>query len=91
MNPHYPYYGKISIALQTYWRGEVSRNLEAPEGQVFVCLACGKQSQDKYGIRKISPGWDESCMLNSSLCHKDKLTYDKDGKVTKVDEGGLVE
>jgi transposase-like protein len=44
-------------------------NIVAPEGQVWVCAACGKQSKDKYGYQKISRGWDESCMLNSVLCY----------------------
>ena len=69
----------------------MSRNVTAPEGQVFVCLACGKLSQDKYGFEKITQGWDESCMLNSRLCYRDKLSYGDDGRVNKVDEGGLVE
>lgn len=39
----------------------------APDGQIWVCGACGKTSKDRYG----DPGknWDEACMLNSVLCH----------------------
>lgn len=42
----------------------------APDKQIWVCTACGKTSKDRYG----DPGssWDESCMLNSILCHADK-------------------
>ena len=42
---------------------------EAPEGQLWVCAACGKTSRDRYGEKKISDGWDESCMLNAVLCY----------------------
>jgi len=42
----------------------------APEGQVFVCGACGKTSNDRYGDP--SSGWDESCMLNAVLCYADR-------------------
>jgi hypothetical protein len=44
----------------------------APDGQVWVCAACGKTSKDRYGDDKSSWGWDESCMLNSVLCYADK-------------------
>ena len=43
----------------------------APEGQVYVCGACGKRSRDRYGSARIDYGWDESCMLNSVLCYDD--------------------
>ena len=57
---------------------------------VYVCLACGKTSKDKYG----DPGslWDESCMLNSVLCYTDKLIYSEDtGRIQKVEEGGVID
>jgi hypothetical protein len=44
-------------------------NQVAPEGQVYVCGACGKRSRDKYGDQKISYGWDVSCMLHAVLCY----------------------
>jgi len=66
-------------------------NHVAPEGQVYVCGACGKLSQDRYGFQKISRGWDESCMLNSFLCYKDKLVLNESGTmVIKVEEDGVV-
>ncbi len=49
----------------------------APEGAVWVCGACGKRSRTRYGFdadnkrTPLSYGWDESCMLNATLC-KDK-------------------
>lgn len=42
-------------------------NQLAPEGKVYQCMACGKKSRDMYGYKKISSGWDESCMLNCAL------------------------
>jgi len=55
----------------------------APEGQVFVCSACGKRSKDKYGDQKIDRGWDVSCMLSSVLCYEEK---DKNGMFIMVEE-----
>jgi hypothetical protein len=67
-------------------------NHVAPEGQVYVCGACGKMSQDKYGMQRISRGWDESCMLNSVLCYTDKLVMNESKSlVLKVEDGGVVE
>lgn len=53
-------------------------NDEAPEGQVFVCGACGKRSKDRYGFKAISHGWDESCMLNAVLCWENSLEFNED-------------
>jgi hypothetical protein len=47
-------------------------NVIAPKDQVWVCAACGKQSQDKYGLLAIDIGWDVSCMMSSILCYKKK-------------------
>lgn len=45
-------------------------NNVAPEGQMYVCAACGKRSKSEYGIDDaIDSGWDESCMLNSVLVY----------------------
>jgi hypothetical protein len=41
----------------------------APTGAIWVCAACGKTSQDLYGIEgDCAKGWDESCVLNAVLC-----------------------
>lgn len=40
--------------------------MEAPDGQVFVCHACGRLSKSLIGDG--STGWDESCMMNAVLC-----------------------
>ena len=53
-------------------------NQIAGDGEVFVCVACGKRSKDQYGEQKIDRGWDESCMLNAVLCH-DKPSLTKSG------------
>jgi len=64
-------------------------NEVAPEGQVYVCGACGKRSRDLYGSQAINYGWDESCMLNAFLCREDHLVI-KDNMVVSVKEGGMV-
>ena len=58
-------------------------NEVAPEGQVWVCLACGKMSKDKYGNQQISRGWDASCMLNSELFKETELVIENN-RVTKL-------
>ncbi len=42
-------------------------NTDAPEGQVYVCSACGKRSRDRYGEKAIDRGWDVSCALSAVL------------------------
>lgn len=58
-------------------------NEKAPEGFVYVCVACGKRSKDRYGDLKIDRGWDESCMLNCELFREDQLVI-KGGLVVEV-------
>lgn len=46
----------------------------APKGAIWICAACGKTADDRYGIEgEHSYGWDESCMLNAVLV--DKITH----------------
>lgn len=60
-------------------------NIIAPDGEIWVCLACGKTSKDRYGLEEEhSPGWDESCMLNSRMVSKDRLVFSKSG-LTVID------
>ena len=44
---------------------------EAPEGQVWFCMACGKKSPRKEpGHPDEDKGWDISCMANAALVYK---------------------
>ena len=71
----------------------MSNKLVSPKN-LFVCLACGKTSEDKYGIEgKHSYGWDVSCMMNSQEIEKDRLVFEA-GRVIKIKdltvfEGGV--
>lgn len=56
---------------------------QAPDGQVFVCGACGRASRHLYGDGKSS--WDESCMSNAVLCHETSIVHDECGRITKAD------
>ena len=60
----------------------------APEGKIWVCLACGKVSKDLFGSNnpeETTRGWDESCVLNAQLFDTDKLVFDVDsGRVTEI-------
>lgn len=46
-------------------------NKVAPEGQIYVCNACGKTSKDLYG-EDSDYGWDESCSMHAVLCYSQK-------------------
>lgn len=63
--------------------GIIMKNVKAPKGYVFVCLACGKRSRDAWGENPIDRGWDESCFLNRELCKTDELGIEG-GKVVSV-------
>lgn len=54
-------------------------NRDAPAGYVYVCMACGKMSKDIFGYKRISKGWDESCMMNSMLVNEKLLELSEDG------------
>jgi hypothetical protein len=59
----------------------------APHGTVWVCGACGKRSLTRYGFDEenkrtaLDNGWDESCMLNATLCKLDSIVV-VDGRVS---------
>jgi len=60
-------------------------DIRAPEGQIFVCHACGKTSPTLYDIDGAADrGWDESCMMNAILCYAEGLERGDDGRVTKA-------
>lgn len=48
-------------------------NALAPQGQVYVCAACGKTSPTMTGYhdgKRVAPGgWDESCFMHAVLCY----------------------
>ena len=55
------------------------------DDELFVCGACGKTSTTKYGISgKRSPGWDESCMMNSEKHKKTQLHFTLSGRVDHI-------
>lgn len=59
-------------------------NHVAPDGQVYVCGACGKRSKDRYGDKAINRGWDESCMMNSVLVYENSIELDSNGRVMRA-------
>jgi len=65
-------------------------NKIAPKGQVWVCTACGKRSQDLYGFQPINRGWDVSCTLNAVLCFTDKILLNRFDRVDRIMENGIV-
>ena len=62
----------------------------APEGKIWLCLACGKLSHTRNGYYKndesaaISPGWDEACMLKAILIDENKLVFGESDRVIEV-------
>ena len=65
----------------------MSKDRYAGQGQVWVCMACGKMADhDRYGMEgATSPGWDESCVMNSVLCKQDSIKTTANGRVTHAD------
>jgi len=62
--------------------GNNNHDRYAPLGKIWVCTACGKVSpSDRYGNSGSTPGWDESCVLNSVLVSKDDVVDIGDGRV----------
>lgn len=59
-------------------------NKVAPDGQVFVCHACGKRSKDEYGYQEINYGWDESCTLNCAIYDESRLVIGSSGRVVEI-------
>jgi len=62
----------------------------APDGQVWICGACGKTSPTKYGFdadekNVAEAGWDESCMLNAVLCLTSSIMRNKQGRIVYAD------
>lgn len=61
----------------------------APEGYLYVCLACGKTSPTRYGFdarnkNVAMSGWDESCSCNAEMFPISRLTRNPSGRVTKI-------
>lgn len=51
----------------------------APSGMIFVCGACGKVAEDRYGIVGFrSRGWDVSCMMNCDLYDRESLVWNEE-------------
>lgn len=47
-----------------------SGDATAPDGQVYLCMACGKKSKTIYGANYGTDtewGWDASCAMNCVL------------------------
>jgi len=57
---------------------------------IWVCLACGKTSEDRYRGTDLSSGWDEACFINSVKVKKDHLVL-KEDRVVKIKDGGIIE
>lgn len=54
--------------------------LEAPDGQIFVCGACGRAQKSLLPASDIE--WDESCMINAILCYEDSIIRNECGEVS---------
>lgn len=54
----------------------------APEGKIWVCLACGKTARDRYGAD--SRGWDASCVINAQMFDESRLVKSGTGYVIEV-------
>ena len=61
-------------------------NKYAKDGNVFVCVECGKLSKDKYGQESISNGWDVSCVMNAVEMDSAKIRVDEWGRVVGLEQ-----
>ncbi len=52
--------------------------------KVWVCMACGKRSKDRYGKEAINKGWDVSCMINAQRFNSNELVLNEEGRVIKI-------
>lgn len=57
---------------------------------IFVCCACGKQSNDHYGNDPISQGWDASCVLNALKVYEEGLPRNNAGLVVGIPKENIV-
>ena len=57
---------------------------------MWVCLACGKRSRDRYGKEETDRGWDVSCFINSVLVDMDKVQT-KNGRIENVPKDAIIE
>jgi len=51
----------------------MNNKYQAPKDYIWVCLACGKYSDNRMGVP--GSGWDESCFLNSKLVREDCVKF----------------
>lgn len=63
---------------------------DAPEGTVWVCLACGKRARNRVsgGIDRF---WDESCYMHAELVYEWAVEVIPGGRVCAVNPDGVVE
>jgi len=52
--------------------------------KIWVCLACGKRSNDKFGDNPIDKGWDAACVINSQEYYEDECILDENGRVKEM-------
>lgn len=58
----------------------------APEGQVWVCNACGRRAKSQYGFDEnnkstaVGGSWDSSCITWAVLCYEASIMVEN-GKV----------
>jgi hypothetical protein len=74
-------------------------NKKADDGNIFVCMACGKTSLWKYGFddngnhvnkdgeQYASRMWDESCVLNCDELNIEDLIFNDHGYVIRIKDG----
>lgn len=72
------------IMAEPEGEGPVKEN--ATPGNIWVCLACGKTSPNRYWSRSATPGWDESCMLRAEQFPIEKLERNDSGRVLRIKE-----
>lgn len=60
-----------------------------PRRVLFVCMACGRRSNDRYGDNPVDKGWDANCCLNAVPAYEDHLEV-SDERATRIKPNGIV-
>lgn len=56
----------------------------APDGKLWVCMACGRIAKHLYISRYATEGWGEGCEENAELHDRKDLEIDERGYVTNL-------
>jgi len=60
------------------------QNVVADPGRVFVCMDCGRRSQDRMGKHALTSGWSRSCSSKAAQFSSKDLVLNNQGLVCSI-------